>query len=707
MENDLILSLDKISESLKKLEIYTKNISDFTNQILKLNETCLALSKTTSELDSASILEFLNSFNTIMSVVNNLAYLNETVFKFKDTGGMLENVFSTLTTTATSASVATGGFSAALSFLSSTPILMVVGGLLTLSTALIAFNYEESDSIKQSREFSEALHEKRKSLEETEETIKKNIQSSIENAKSAETQSAALRVFVDNLRGLADENGYIKNFEEAQYYVDKINSAMPNTVKLTESGRLEWIKNSQAIEDNIKKLEQKAKTEAYYDGFVESLKNEAKLRADLVTAQANYNAELEKQRICKEKIDELESKWRKDADLIGADRESLNKYYEEFEYSKVHLSEYAEILESATNSYENNRKGQQLWREALTASDEKIIASAILMSDEYTNIEEKGTSSWGNLAGAAEDCKNRMTTANEEELQTIQLTSGALEASMVHKALVYGMSYDQMIQKLKDSGLQMSEEEEKRLQNSYNAWKMSSDEIQKVQSTGLDALKLMKVTALSEMSLSDQKMLSQSVIDFANSGSQEGLQLCEKLSESLQQNNGKIDKDTQQIIDIITNGLDSVDPKVIAKLIGPSESEITNATNKFDRVPKNVYTTWQIRGGEGEITYKFNPKYRACGGFPETGELFVAREAGPELVGRINGKTAVANNDQIVSGISSGVYNAVRSAMQGKGGNGNMNIHATFVMDGEVVGKQVIKYHNGVVKRTGTTPLMI
>ena len=54
-----------------------------------------------------------------------------------------------------------------------------------------------------------------------------------------------------------------------------------------------------------------------------------------------------------------------------------------------------------------------------------------------------------------------------------------------------------------------------------------------------------------------------------------------------------------------------------------------------------------------------------------------------------------------------GFSNAVRSAMQGNGGNGNMNIHATFVMDGEVVGKQVIKYHNGVVKRTGTTPLMI
>ena len=97
----------------------------------------------------------------------------------------------------------------------------------------------------------------------------------------------------------------------------------------------------------------------------------------------------------------------------------------------------------------------------------------------------------------------------------------------------------------------------------------------------------------------------------------------------------------------------------------------------------------------------------ATGGFPDTGELFLAREAGPELVGRINGKTAVANNDQIVSGISSGVFNAVTSAMKGLNTQGNMNIHATFVMDGDVVGKQVIKYHNGVVRRTGRSPLMI
>lgn len=58
----------------------------------------------------------------------------------------------------------------------------------------------------------------------------------------------------------------------------------------------------------------------------------------------------------------------------------------------------------------------------------------------------------------------------------------------------------------------------------------------------------------------------------------------------------------------------------------------------------------------------------ADGGFPNAGQLFMARESGPELVGTMGGHTAVANNDQIVDGIRQGVYEAVSAAMsQGNG----------------------------------------
>ena len=58
----------------------------------------------------------------------------------------------------------------------------------------------------------------------------------------------------------------------------------------------------------------------------------------------------------------------------------------------------------------------------------------------------------------------------------------------------------------------------------------------------------------------------------------------------------------------------------------------------------------------------------ASGGFPNQGQLFVAGEAGPEMVGTVGGKTAVANNDQIVEGIRQGVFEAVSAAMNGSGG---------------------------------------
>lgn len=57
----------------------------------------------------------------------------------------------------------------------------------------------------------------------------------------------------------------------------------------------------------------------------------------------------------------------------------------------------------------------------------------------------------------------------------------------------------------------------------------------------------------------------------------------------------------------------------------------------------------------------------AEGGFPTEGQLFIAQEAGPELVGTIGGRTAVANNDQIIEGIRQGVFEAVSAAMANNG----------------------------------------
>lgn len=63
----------------------------------------------------------------------------------------------------------------------------------------------------------------------------------------------------------------------------------------------------------------------------------------------------------------------------------------------------------------------------------------------------------------------------------------------------------------------------------------------------------------------------------------------------------------------------------------------------------------------GETMWEWILKYMrgyADGGFPTVGDLFIANEAGPELVGTIGGKTAVANTQQIELGIAKGVAQA-------------------------------------------------
>jgi hypothetical protein len=89
------------------------------------------------------------------------------------------------------------------------------------------------------------------------------------------------------------------------------------------------------------------------------------------------------------------------------------------------------------------------------------------------------------------------------------------------------------------------------------------------------------------------------------------------------------------------------------------------------------------------------PKY-ATGGFPEDG-LFFANSG--EMVGRFsNGKTAVANNDQIVSGITEGVYSAMMAYNAQTKSNG---ISGDVILNGQKVGRIVAKGSHKEMVRAG------
>ena len=94
--------------------------------------------------------------------------------------------------------------------------------------------------------------------------------------------------------------------------------------------------------------------------------------------------------------------------------------------------------------------------------------------------------------------------------------------------------------------------------------------------------------------------------------------------------------------------------------------------------------------------------YLAEGGVVDAGQMFVANEAGPEIVGNVGRKTAVMNNDQIVESVSQGVYRAVVQAMAQSSGD---QIVEAKVND-KVLFEVVVNRNRQETMRTGYSPLM-
>lgn len=123
----------------------------------------------------------------------------------------------------------------------------------------------------------------------------------------------------------------------------------------------------------------------------------------------------------------------------------------------------------------------------------------------------------------------------------------------------------------------------------------------------------------------------------------------------------------------------------------------------------NIEVEWDTTSIAGNALSKAGlpglPKlsFRESGGFPDYGEVFVARENGmPEMVGKFGNRSMVANNDQIVAGISKGVYNAVISAMsttQGMTMQSDRTTNINLKLDRQTIASAVYDVNANTVRR--------
>ncbi len=81
------------------------------------------------------------------------------------------------------------------------------------------------------------------------------------------------------------------------------------------------------------------------------------------------------------------------------------------------------------------------------------------------------------------------------------------------------------------------------------------------------------------------------------------------------------------------------------------------------------------------------------GGFPEKGQFFFANESGPELIGNIGNRTAVANQQQITDGIAEATYNAFTRALNENQSN-NDGSYFIINLEGDALYKGYAKKKN-------------
>lgn len=147
------------------------------------------------------------------------------------------------------------------------------------------------------------------------------------------------------------------------------------------------------------------------------------------------------------------------------------------------------------------------------------------------------------------------------------------------------------------------------------------------------------------------------------------------------------------------------------------EGKVKKATDDLKNALENTFNRkWYVKTVWDEIinrTVHVNEIYTAIGskgmrtvekyaegGIVPQGQLFIAREAGAELVGSVGGHTAVMNNQDIVSAVSQGVASAVASVM-----GGGSNVTVTLEGDAKGLFKVVQKEGRAYSARTGQPAL--
>lgn len=336
------------------------------------------------------------------------------------------------------------------------------------------------------------------------------------------------------------------------------------------------------------------------------------------------------------------------------------------------------LSDQQVSEYKNRLKEIQ---EEMSVYSFEVSAEDVALREAYgrINIGENEKEAVDNLKSLQTQMSERLDSIGNAEAESIANLETLREIASM-RGIDTGIDWDAALQAARDSAQAQREDV---INAYYDAFKSLSDEIDARKQETVDSIiqqwqDSMNAGRFWEVDMKDFRSPLGSAKEKVEKEYKDTTEALEDTLESL----SKIAEKYNYNIATYTLG-GSASGVLQAALLGAQIAEATAKTAEA------TAKTAEAASGSVGIGAKKNQTLAAygSGGFPESGQLFIAREAGAEMVGSIGGRAAVANNDQIVEGIKQGVF----EAMQASGGSRGSDFEVKVYLDGKQITAAVEK----------------
>lgn len=588
--------------------------------------------------------------------------------------------------------VATNALQTALTFLGNHPLVALVIGIGSVVTALALLDSQAGDTTKKIEDCSQEIQDQAQEVRDLKDAVDSAVKSSKEQISSTEAQISMAESYINKLKKMQDEDGYVKNINQAKFLIEEINKVLPNTFEITKDGKVIQKQSNDELQKSIDLTIKQAEVRAYQEVYVESLKNQ-------IQAEQKVNDQ-------KKKLIDLEIQQSVAFEEYKREHGKYNMTLEEYSKIQTVLNEQIKEQSSLVNDAEGNLEsisntteeyGEKLdgLTDSLGKTSEKTIKLSEGTKKAFESIGKNGKKNINDIIGVLKsydqkikDTEGKVDESSKNELKSTKQLRDLKVVEYAKMVRDHKLTYEQIIDNAQANGV--------------------------------------------ELSLAEKGTIAGIVEIYKKGGADAGDKYVDDLSTQITKGSYKISDsakgnvlDTNEILKNVPVEYRSYVEEAISKA-RQRQQEAQNGvgTIKFGiRIDSNAYKTGKdfantLKRGLESVTIGVGSVvngvasgigklgFYANGGFPDVGQMFIARERGPELVGTMGGKTAVANNNQIVEGIQSGVYTAMRQVSLESGGKGDIYIKHQTILDGKVIDERIEKVNEEHILKTGK-PLFI